>query len=186
MTLDAEPVVLRLAEPSPAKIAKLRAWLTAIDHGARSIPTAGRVNLLITPLGMTARGWLARQLQRRGVDIQGRRRLARWPRLSTAIRLRHRNGAAMRRAVLFETAWGMLFPRGEAEVWGIDGRFHRRLVADKPALRARLANLPVSFGRGREDRGVLHAFHVPDLGEVIRETRRLDAALEALDSRAGR
>ena len=148
---------------------------------ARRAAAAGppRPYLLVTPLAMGHRAWLADELARRGVAVAARAAIRDWPRAATFVYLRSSTAESLLRAYAFEQLWRARCPAARGECWYLAReRDHHALVRLKPAIRARLPSagalvrLPqFTFRAG------LHAVHVPDPGDLAREYVRLQWAL---------
>lgn len=163
-------------EPTASAIARLCAFLTTVAARSRRVKTRSSY-LLVTPLGMPARAWLEAELGKRDLHPKARTILRQWPRLSTAVQVRQRDPAHLRRAVLFESTWSALFPRAHALAWAFEPSLHARLVAAKTALREGVERRVVKIGPRSDDTGVLHGFHLADAGDAEHEARQLEAAL---------
>ena len=170
-----EVIPLDLPEPTATEVERMRAWLTDLEARSSRATAARWTYLVITPLGMWARSWLEEQLGERGIQIELRRTLEGWPRISTAVQVKACDPRHLRRAVLFEAAWRTLVPQGDAEAWAVDPRWHSQLAQDKAALRKGLRNAVVSF---RCEHAVLHALHLANPEDAALEARRLETALQ--------
>lgn len=174
-----EPL-LDVPAPDASTCARVAEWLREVDAAAARLPVARHINILVTPLGLPSVATLNEGLRMLGVQIQERRCVAGWPRLSTAAQVRGRDAVAIRRAALFEAVWSGLFPDGAAEVWSLEPSVHARVAANKRALRERVPSLRVLTSADAGMRLSLHPFHLADLEDGEAESRRLAAALELL------
>lgn len=163
-------------------VARVGAWLAAVAERSWVHRVDGEVFLLVTPLGLPWRRWLAAALEAAGVPVRRRLRLPAFAAVSTAVQAQGRDLASLRRAAAFEAAWLRRFPHGQGEAWALPaGAPHARAHALKPWLRRRLLErgVGVELGRLPWPAPGLHPFHLADPGEEEREARRLLAALGA-------
>lgn len=176
---------LDVPEPSPASIDDLALWLADFDERVSGRkPTQARTPLVVTPLGLTARDRLRRELVVMGLTPSPPEPLVHWPRLSTALQVRARTPTALRRAVLFEAGWALLSPEGRAEAWWLSTEDAAQLVTAKHLLRSQFETLEVDLG-GRLHRPVkLHAFHLPDADDFLSSAVRLETAHALLAPRS--
>jgi hypothetical protein len=174
------PLALSLSLPGAARMAETAAWVRSVHaraDGSRRQPLAF---LVVTPLGMRDRRWIARLFTELGVRFHARVPLPGWSRVSTAIRV-HRpdpDRARLVRATLYEEAWEAVAPGGAGEALAFDpARDHARIARAKRSIRDGLPALDVDFGLGGLPPRRLTAFHVAEAGDAEAEARRLLAAL---------
>jgi hypothetical protein len=174
-------VKLEVAAPDASAIASLGHWLERFDERLRGrAPVEARTPLVVTPLGLRDTSRLRVELQSMGLSPAAPVSLHPWPRLSTALQVRARTEAALRRALLFEAGWSCLAPDGRAEVWWLSTADAAQLVTAKHLLRSRFQTLAVDLG-GHLARPVkLHAFHLPDADDFLSSALRLEVALEVM------
>ncbi len=161
-------------------VARVGAWLEAVAARAPASAPGGEAFLLVTPLGLPWRRWLAAALAAAEVPVRRRLRLTAFAAVSTAVQAQGRDPASLRRAAAFEAAWRRLFPLDQGEAWALPaGAPHARAHALKPWLRRRLLARGVGVGLGRLPWPApgLHPFHLADPGEEEREARCLLAAI---------
>ncbi len=127
--------------------------------------------LVVTPLGLAHRDWLAASLAQHGIQVVARHTIRRWSIAASALYLRSWDAQAVARAQRFQVRWRQLFTGDIAERWALlSDDDHAKLCAVKAQLRCRLRSVPLWPRRTGEPTFSLHAFHVPDLGDVPRET----------------
>lgn len=170
------------AEPSPGELARLARWLNAVAARADALPAPAISYLVVTPLGFPERDGLREILSACGAVVVGRRAIAGWPSVSSALYVARPDREALRRAVLLEHAWEALCPGAPAEAWALAPGSHARVEAVKHAVRAGMRHARVQLGPG-ERPAVLHPFHLADGCDAAREARRLDAALALATTR---
>ena len=130
--------------------------------------------LVLTPIGRRHRSEFAAALRRLGVRVRGTAELAPWSEASSRLYRRGLQAAAIARAARFEQRWLEEGPHDRAECWTLfDSTDYRRLLAAKAALRQRFAGVPLGPAAAGEPLFALHAFHVPDPGDLDREAERL-------------
>ncbi len=164
-----------LSAPTQAEVEALADFLASLD-AACAQASAPEPQLIVTPLGLAAREPLAAALEGLGLTVRARRAVSRWPRLSTALQVRARTPAALRRAVVFEALWAQQFPGAGAEAWTLSFSDATRLAAVKRQVRFPLGQLDVEVP-GLLPRAVhLHSFHLADVDDLSGATARLLAA----------
>ncbi len=163
-------------------VARVGAWLETVAARVPASAPGGEAFLLVTPLGLPWRRWLAAALAAAEVPVRRRLRLTAFAAVSTAVQAQGRDPASLRRAAAFEAAWRRLFPLDQGEAWALPaGAPHARAHALKPWLRRRLLARGVGVGLCQLPWPApgLHPFHLADPGEEEREARCLLGALRA-------
>lgn len=158
-----------------AGLESIRAFHSAVLELAKSMKPCWTY-LLVSPLGMPRREWLAYRLAELGIAIHARWGIADWPPFSSTIYLRDASFAHLARAAQFEEAWRQHSPRhATGEAWAISPEDHERLAREKRLLRSELANIQLPFG-------ALHALHLADSDEAQDAAKRVEAALQLMGS----
>lgn len=130
--------------------------------------------LVVTPLGLLQVRAFAAALQQLDITVGDRRTLQPWAEAASRLYRRETTSAAIARAARFEQRWRALCPADRAECWMLAGPDDfERLLQAKPALRQRFCGVPLGPTAAAEPNFRLHAFHVPDAGDVAAEALRL-------------
>lgn len=170
---------VRAVHGSPAgEVARLGAWLEAVRARADALEGAPPAFLVVTPLALPWRGWLAAALASLGVIPRARIAVPRWSALSSVLYVRRPDTDSLRRGVRFERAWEARFPDAPAEAWSLASCAHARAHMVKGAVRACLPHVRVTLD-GRD--AVLHPFHLADPDDAGYEAR-LVLAVRSLSS----
>ncbi|MCU0867448.1 MAG: hypothetical protein MUC36_27000 [Planctomycetes bacterium] len=130
--------------------------------------------LVLTPIGLRQRAEFAAALRQLGVRVRATEALVPWSEASSRLHRRGLQAAAIVRAARFEQRWLEVAPDDRAECWTlVDATDYRRLLAAKAALRQRFAGVSLGAAAAGEPQFALHAFHVPDPGDLAGESERL-------------
>ncbi len=130
---------------------------------------------VLTPLGLPQANELAAALAVLQIVVVARESLSPWARAATSLYARREAADAQVRAAAFEARWRELCPEDRAERWWLRSpEDYARLIAHKASLRTRFPGVALGVAYAGWPPFRLHAFHVPDAGDMVAEAARLD------------
>ncbi len=130
--------------------------------------------LVVTPLGLQTASAFDAALNGLGIVVTARQALGDWSHAATRLYARLDEAEAADRAARFEEHWRRNFPADIAEVWMLRSMAdHSSVVRAKPHLRRRFASIQLPLHPSDPVAFRLHAFHVPDREDLLREHEAL-------------